>query len=353
MQLSSWGWDSIFASSFETHAREGLVPARVAADLGPLVRLVGAGGEYLGEPSGRLRHVAASRADLPAVGDWVAVSPHADGRALIHAVLPRRTCFARKVAGPTVEQQVVAANIDTVFLMCGLDGDFNLRRLERALLLAWESGAVPVIVLNKADVCADVETRLCEVEALALGVPVVVVSAAEGAGLRALDAWLVPGRTVALLGSSGVGKSTLTNRLLGEERQATRTVREDDNRGHHTTTRRELILLPGGTVLVDTPGMRELGLLAGGAALHATFDDVAELARGCAFGDCSHHREPRCAVRAAVAEGRLSAERLSSYFKLEAELRSLAVRQDRGAQADERRRWKAIHKAARHSRRPK
>jgi ribosome biogenesis GTPase len=347
MQLSSLGWDSIFASSFETHAREGLVPARVTADLGPLFRLMGADGERLGEPSGRLRHGAASRAELPAVGDWVAVRPQPGARAVIHAVLPRRTCFSRKTAGATVEQQVVAANVDTVFLMTGLDGDFNPRRIERALLLAWESGATPVVVLNKADLCDDVDARVREVEALALGVPVVVVSAAEGAGLRALEAWLAPGRTVALLGSTGVGKSTLTNRLLGEERQATRAVRAGDDRGRHTTTRRELIALPGGAVLLDTPGMRELSLWAGDEGLRAAFDDVETLARGCAFRDCSHQAEPRCAVRAAVSDGRLPGERLASYFKLQAELRSLHVRQDLGAQADERRRWKAIHKAAR------
>ena len=203
-----------------------------------------------------------------------------------------------------------------------------------------------MVVLNKADLCDDVEARLREVEALALGLPVVVVSAAEGAGLRALDTWLAPGRTVALLGSSGVGKSTLTNRLLGEERQATRAVRVGDDHGRHTTTRRELIALPGGALLLDTPGMRELSLWAGDEGLRSAFDDVETFARECAFRDCSHRAEPRCAVQAAVGDGRLPAERLESYFKLQAELRSLHVRQERGAQADERRRWKAIHKAA-------
>jgi ribosome biogenesis GTPase len=348
MSLPSLGWDPVFAASFAPHADLGLSPARVAADLGPFFRLLGLDGEPLGEPSGRLRHEARSRADLPAVGDWVAVRPQPGGRAVIHAVLPRRTAFVRKAAGASVEAQVVAANVDTVFLVSGLDGDFNPRRLERARLLAWESGATPVVVLNKADLCDDVGARLREVEAL--GVPVAVVSAASGLGLHALQAWLAPGRTVALLGSSGVGKSTLTNRLLGQERQATRDVRAGDDRGRHTTTRRELIALPGGALLLDTPGLREFALWGDEAGLRASFDDVDDLARGCAFSDCSHAREPRCAVRAAVAEGRLPTERLQSWFKLRAELISLAVRQDRGAQADERRRWKAIHKAARHHR---
>ncbi len=348
--LVSLGWTSSFAASFEPHARAGLLPARVTADLGPLFRLLAEDGERLGEPSGRLRHVALERAELPAVGDWVAVAARPGARAVIHAVLPRRTCFSRKVAGAATAQQIVAANVDTAFLVCGLDGDFNPRRVERALLLAWESGAAPVVVLNKADVCADVEARLGEIEAVAPGVPVVVISAAQGSGLRALSAWLAPGRTVALFGSSGVGKSTLANRLLGDERQATRAVRAGDDRGRHTTTRRELLALPGGALLLDTPGLRELSPWAGEDSLRAAFDDVDELARGCAFSDCAHTREPRCAVRAAVDDGRLPSERLASWRKLQAELRALLVRQDSGAQAQERRRWKAIHKAQRHHR---
>lgn len=350
MSLVSWGWDSSFAASFEPHARAGLRAARVTADLGPALRLVTEEGERWGAPSGRLRHAAHSRADLPAVGDWVAIGAQDGEPAMIHALLPRRTCFARQAAGGATVRQVVAANVDTAFLVCGLDGDFNPRRIERALLLCFESGAAPVLVLNKADACADVQSRLREVERLSQGVPVIVVSALEGHGLAALRAWLVPRRTVALLGSSGVGKSTLTNRLLGEQRQAVGAVRASDDRGRHTTTRRELVALPCGTLLLDTPGLRELALWGGDQSLRATFDDVAGLAAGCAFSDCTHAREPRCAVRAAVADGSLPAERLASWFKLQAELRSLATRADRGAQADERRRFKAIHKAARQHR---
>jgi ribosome biogenesis GTPase len=237
--------------------------------------------------------------------------------------------------------------------MAGLDGDFNPRRLERALLLTWEGGAEPVIVLNKTDLCVDFATRRAQLDGVAAGVAVVPLSAATGAGVEALDPWLQPGRTVVLLGSSGVGKSTLTNRLLGQARQATRAVRAGDDRGRHTTTHRELLPLPGGALLIDTPGLRELTLWADDQALGSAFGDIEALASQCAFGDCSHRREPRCAVQAALASGQLEPQRLASFFKLQAELRALAVRQDAGAQAAERQRWKSIHKAMRHFRPPR
>lgn len=348
--LDTLGFTPAWAATFAPFAERGLIPGRVAADLGPSFRVYTSQGDVLAEIAGRLRHQASSRSALPAVGDFVALQPREAGRAKIEAVLPRRTRLSRQVAGGTTDEQVVAANIDTVFLMAGLDGDFNPRRLERALLLTWEGGAEPVIVLNKTDICADLAARRAQLDGVAAGVALVSLSAATGEGVAALAPWLGAGRTVALLGSSGVGKSTLTNRLLGEARQATRAVRTGDDRGRHTTTHRELLLLPGGALLIDTPGLRELTLWADDQALHTAFTDVDGWAQQCGFGDCTHRTEPRCAVQAAVASGQLAPERLASFFKLQAELRYLALRQDGRAQAVERQRWKSIHKAMRHVR---
>jgi len=268
-------------------------------------------------------------------------------RATIQAILPRRTRFSRKVAGGNTQEQVVAANIDTVFLAQGLDGDFNLRRLERYLLLAWDSGARPVIILNKADLCEDVEARVREVEGVAAGTPVHVMSAKLGEGLDEVQPYLAPGETVALLGSSGVGKSTLINRLLGVERLRTAEVRASDSRGRHTTTWRELILLPNGALVIDTPGLRELQLWDGGASARSVFPDIEALAADCHFRDCEHEQEPRCAVRLAAQEGHLAPERLESYRKLRREANYLASRQDQAAQLETKRKWRAIHRAAR------
>ena len=234
----------------------------------------------------------------------------------------------RRAAGERSGLQVLAANVDTAFVVMGLDADFNLRRLERALILAWESGAQPVVLLNKADVCPDAEARSLAVQQVAGGVPVCLIAAKPGFGLDALAPWLAAGRTLVLLGSSGVGKSTILNRLLGHERQQTRAVRAGDQRGRHTTTRRELFALPGGALLIDTPGLREIQLWSDGSGLDLAFDDIAGLSSSCRFTDCSHANEPGCAVQAAVGEGRLDAARLASFLKLSAELRAHAVRED-------------------------
>jgi ribosome biogenesis GTPase len=284
-------------------------------------------GEQPAELAGRLRHEAASRGELPAVGDWVAASPTEP--ALLHAVLPRRTKFSRLAAtdhGQTIEQ-VVAANVDVVFLVAGLDGDLNVRRLERYLALGWESGAEPIVVLTKSDLCPDVDSATFEVESVAVGVPVHAVSNVTGEGLEELRRYFAHGRTVAALGSSGVGKSSLVNRLAGEELMATGDLRAD-GRGRHTTTNRQLLLLPAGGLFLDTPGMRELRLWESEEGLAQTFDDVAAAAALCRFADCSHEREPGCGVQAALANGTLARERYASWKKLQAELRHLAVKQD-------------------------
>ncbi len=304
------------------------------------------GAELFARVTGRLRHEAAGRADFPAVGDWVAARRQpGEEWATIHAILPRRSRFSRKVAGEDAEEQIVAANIDTVFLVMGLDGDFNPRRMERYLTVAWDSGADPVVLLSKVDLCDDPDARRREIEAL--GAPVHLVSAKTGAGMEAIESYLKPARTLALLGSSGVGKSTIVNRLLGEERLRTREVRSSDDRGRHTTTARELLPLPGGALMIDTPGMRELQLWDAAAGLGTAFGDVEELAARCRFTDCGHEAEPGCAVREALASGQLPVQRLTSYHKLQRELVALAARHDRRLEAEQNRKWRSIHKLAR------
>ena len=342
LDLATLGWNEHFAQAAAEYLATGLEPARVISEHKHAYELISASGELTGEVLGRLLKGGA-RGLLPAVGDWVMLARRsgARDRGSIHAVLPRRTCFSRRAAGEKrVEEQVVAANIDTVFLISGLDADFNPRRIERYLALARGSGAEPVILLNKADLCAEAATRVAEVEVLAGGATVLALSAARGDGVAALARWLGPGRTVALLGSSGVGKSTLVNALLGEARQETGEVRAHDQRGKHTTTRRELIPLPGGAILVDTPGMRELQLWDSARdGLASAFPDVITLSCGCRFRDCRHDAEPGCAVRGAVAAGTLQAARFASYVKLRAELE---VRETQAARSADRPRGRRI-----------
>jgi ribosome biogenesis GTPase len=321
------GWNEFFAPAFAAFEERGFVPGRVALEHKHAYVLLTTEGEVVGEVSGRLLNTS-QRASLPAVGDWVVFERRARGsRATIHGVLPRRTVFSRRAAGEREQEQVVAANVDTVFLVAGLDVDFNPRRTERYLALARGSGARPVVVLNKADTCAEVEVRTAAIRSVAGDAAVHAISAVDGRGLEALHPYLGRGRTVALLGSSGVGKSTLANRFLGEDRQVVGTVKEDDGRGRHTTTHRELILLPDGTLLVDTPGMRELQLWSSARdGLQAVFPEILELAASCRFRDCHHAQEPGCAVRAAVARGELPPERWASFEKLRAELEALEAK---------------------------
>jgi ribosome biogenesis GTPase len=344
--LEELGWDARWAEAFAPFAERGLVPGRVAIEFNHIYRVFAASGELRAEQAGRVRHRAEGRRDLAAVGDWVAIRPGADARwGTIDAVLPRRSRFSRKVAGALTEEQVVAANIDAVFLVMGLDRDYNLRRLERYLLLAYKSGATPVVILSKADLVEHPEAYVNEVAALAPGTPVHALSAKTASGIDVVQRYLGPGRTGALLGSSGVGKSTLINALVGAELLPTQDVRERDSRGRHTTRHRQLILLPGGGLLIDTPGMRELQLWDVTSAVSETFDDIEALAGGCHFTDCRHRDEPRCAVKAAIEDGRLEPSRLAGYHKLQDELRDLASRRDVRAQIDEKRRNKTVGKA--------
>ncbi|MDA8238017.1 MAG: ribosome small subunit-dependent GTPase A [Chloroflexi bacterium] len=351
--LATLGWDAGWHAAFAAldGPGDGLVPARVVAAHRGAWEVAAGDGAVLGAGvTGRLRYEAGP-AELPVVGDWVAVDARpAEGMATVHVVLPRRTQLRRRApADHGAPVQVLAANVDVVLVATSLNRELNPRRLERYLATAWESGAQPVVALTKVDLARDpVEITVAEaqLEEVAAGVPVVATSAVSGAGLDAVRAFLGPGRTVALVGSSGVGKSTLANALLGEERLLVRKIREDDARGRHTTVGRQLVTLPGGAgLLLDTPGLRELGLWDDGTGLGLAFADVAAVAESCRFADCRHDGEPGCAVIAAVAEGALGAERLAGWRKLGREERFRALEMDAVARRAERRRWGAILKA--------
>jgi len=322
--LHRLGWDDDWEAAFEPYRADELVPARVAVQHRGAFDLLGEEGELRAPAAPRL----ARGGDLPAVGDWVAVDRT---RGVVEAVLPRRTALSRKEVWHAVREQVLAANVDVAFLVQALPHDFNARRLERYLAMAWESGAQPVVVLTKTDLVEDVEPWLAEVETTTLGAaPVVALSAITGEHLDDVRPFFDDNKTAVLLGSSGVGKSTLVNVLVGEDLLATREVREGDHRGRHTTVHRELILLPGGGIVLDTPGMRELQLWD--ADLEQTFGDIEEIAARCRFNDCAHGREPGCGVRAALADGTLSHDRWTSYVKLQRELearRNVLLRKER------------------------
>lgn len=329
--LKNYGWTDKTKSAWDERfgTLEGTVPARITADFGQKYRLITPFGELWGELTGKLRHeLEEGNGVVPAVGDWAAaICRPQEGAAAIHGVLPRTSQISRQAAGAEVKEQIVAANVDVLFLVAALNHDFNLRRLERYLIMAYSSGATPVILLSKADVCDSPEDYIAMAEGIAPGVPVLAVSALAGTGLEQLAPFLAGGATCALTGSSGSGKSTLLNRLAGEELQQTQGIREDDSRGRHTTTHRQLFPLPGGGVLIDTPGMRELQLWDGGAdGISGAFADIEELAAKCRFRDCKHERELGCAVKEAVRSGQLDPSRLSNFRKTARELKFQAAK---------------------------
>lgn len=346
--LDDLGWTPRFAEAFEPFRAKGLTPARVSLEHTHIYRVLAPDGDRLARVAGRLRHTASGRADFPAVGDWVAVETlPSDADARIHAVLPRATQFSRRAAGNPTEAQVLAANIDVVFLVSALDRDFNPRRIERYLVTARDSGASPVIVLNKADLVDEVDDFVRATEQVAQGTPIDVVSARRPDSMERLRVRVGRGRTAALLGSSGVGKSSIANALIGEEVLRTREVRASDQRGRHTSTNRQLVVLPSGGILIDTPGMRELQLWDTGESVAEAFADIEALGGACRFRDCRHASEPGCAVVAAVDAGTLPAERLESYRKLQAEQKHQAAQQDERARLDIKRAERAGAKALR------
>jgi len=349
MTLAELGWNDHFAAAFAPHAAEGCMPGRVTLELKGYYEVTGGFGAKLGRCTGRFINTAASQSDFPAIGDWVAVTPQTgeEARVHIHAVLPRRTKFSRKAAGELSVEQVVAANVDTVFLVTALDGNYKLHRTERYLAAAWASGAEPVILLNKADLNDDTAAILAELGAAGRGVPVQVVSARTRRGLKALAPWLQPGRTIALLGSSGVGKSTLINRLVGEHLLDTREVREADHKGRHATTQRELIIAPAGFIVIDTPGMREFQPWDAAAGIDTAFDDVAAVTARCKFSDCTHTAEPGCAVRAALADGSLDPARWEAWQRMQRAAAYEVRRVNPEARQLHRKNWKKLIKAYR------
>lgn len=347
MSLRALGWDDEWQRVFEQEPAAGTIPARVLAEHRGMYRIgTGSQNELPAELAGKLRHEAIRRSELPAVGDFVRVRTDSQGGpAIVASVLPRRTAFIRKAAGKSHDDQVVGANLNTVLIVSALDGDFNLRRLERYLTLAWESGAAPVIVLNKADLSHEAAERMAETEAIAYAVPIHITSALEHDGLEVLDQYLQPGQTLGVIGSSGVGKSTLINRLLGQDVQVTKDVRSGDSRGRHTTTHRQLFERPGGGIVLDTPGMRELQMWSADEGLGAAFPEIAALAEQCRFRDCQHTSEPGCAVRAAIERGELDPERLTSHAKLLRELQYANARTDRNAMLERKREERIANKA--------
>jgi ribosome biogenesis GTPase len=346
-RLQLLGWDAHFETAFRLLKRDAWQPARVIEEQRGRLRVATGVEACWGRLAGRFRHEAADHLELPAVGDWVLVSKseHAGAEATVHQLLPRKSGLVRRAAQRAVVAQVVAANIDTVLLVMSLNRDFSPRRIERYLAMIGDSGARPVILLNKIDLCTDVAAALAGIGTTAAGVAVHPISALLGQGLDALSQYFAPGRTVAVIGSSGVGKSTVINRILGEERQLVRAIRKSDDRGCHTTTSRHLLEVPSGGMLIDTPGMRELGLWESAEGLDQAFREIRDLQAACRFRDCRHGQEPGCAVRLAMEEGQLDPARYASYCKLQREQAFVASKQDQKARVANKRKWRQMTKS--------
>ena len=352
MNLENLGWNSFFSENFEQYKEKNFFPARVFLMLKDQYQVYTEQGEITAKIAGKIHHDAESKSDFPAVGDWVVLEKESEQEfATIRTVLPRKSSFVRKAAGGrkrrsggAAEEQVISANIDTVFIVIGLDRDFNLRRIERYLTLVYNSKANPAIVLNKTDICSDVDEKILKVQSITFGVPVHHISAKANIGLDELLEYLPVGQTVSLVGSSGVGKSTIINCLLDENRQEVRSISESAGKGQHTTSLRELIFMPSGGILMDNPGMREIQLWADDADLKETFQDIDDLSNLCRFKDCQHEKEPGCAVTDAIADGSLDQDRYKSYLKLKQELCYLEERRYKTSRQLEKGKWQKILK---------
>ncbi len=356
MNLADLGWSPFFEKHFLALEETALLPARVIEELKGFYRVRTVDAEFLAEIAGKIQHDAKQRDDFPAVGDWVAIVPREEeGRARIERVLPRKSKLARKAAGRALVEQIVATNLDTVFVVSSLNRELNAQRIERYLALIVESGARPVIVLNKADLCADPADLAASVERVARDAPIHLISARDKSGLAAILQYLVRGETAAFVGSSGVGKSTIINALLAgsrEKEQRVQAVREGDDRGMHTTSSRQMFFLSTGGIVIDTPGMRELQLWDSEEGVAEVFDDLLTLAAECKFRDCNHRGEPDCAIEAAILAGTLQRERLESYRKLQAELRFQERKADVRVAREDKEKWKKVHKEMRNKGRP-
>jgi len=349
INLKELGWNDFFEAGYSSLKSDpDCVAARVSAEHKGIYKVLCEHGELAAEISGRLRFDALGRADFPAVGDFVVISPRpSEGTATICDILPRRTKFSRGACGQYCGEQIIAANVDMVFIVTSLNADFNMRRVERYLTLSYESGSKPVVILSKADLCADIEGALAAAKLSSQGADIIAVSAVSGYGFDKLDKFLKPCSTVSFLGSSGVGKSSILNRLLGREAQKVNEIREFDDRGRHTTTRRELFVLDCGALVIDTPGMRELRLIESGDGLADTFTDIEEAALNCRYRDCLHENEPGCAVNEAISNGALDGRRLVNYKKMKREIEVYAIRNNARLKREEEKKWKQIAKSIR------